>query len=204
MKKIAFIVFNVLLINTLLSQNLRSDFRNDSIFYSKEHKISNFNLNKTQFHFSMGASVTSFDNNTFFSKWIAPELTYKVNPKLNLHLGSMYLNENYTINSFNYENQEINSNTNFTRAFVYLSGDYKLNSNIRLRATTFNEVPQKNSQFDNFGYNQVGFDLKITDNFYMSADFISIKGRSPVSVFSNNPFFESNLPFGRGYFNTGW
>ncbi len=204
MKKLV-LIFIVLSISNLLSaQNTVNEFRRDSVFVPKRINLFNENPNKTRFHLSMGGSVTSFDNNTFFSKWVAPELTYQVNPKLNLHLGTMYLNENININSYNSENTLIQTNSNFTRAFIYLSGDYQLNKNLRLRATTLNEVPQKNINFENFGYNQIGFDLKITDNFYMSADFISIKGRRPVSAFSNNPFFESTVPFGRGAFNTGW
>ncbi len=204
MKKLV-LIFIVFIISDLLSaQNAMNEFLYDSSIVAKKFNLFNENMNKSTFHLSMGGSVTSFDNNTFFSKWVAPELTYKLNPKLNLHLGTMYLNENININSYNSENTLIQTNSSFTRAFVYLSGDYQLNNTLRLRATTLNEVPQKNSNFENFGYNQIGFDLKITDNFYMSADFISVKGRRPVSAFSNNPFFESTLPFGRGAFNSGW
>lgn len=204
MKKLV-LIFIVLSISNLLSaQNTVNEFRGDSIFVPKKFNLLNENTNKTRFHLSMGGSVTSFDNNSIFSKWVAPELTYQLNPKLNLHLGTMYLNENMNINRYNSENTLVQTNSNYTRAFVYLSGDYQLNKKIRLRATTFNEIPQKNSNIENFGYNQIGFDLKITDNLYMSADFISVKGRRPVSMFSSNPFYESTLPFGRGAFNTGW
>ena len=200
MKKLV-LIFIVLSISNLLSaQNTVNEFRGDSIFVPKKLNLLNENTNKTRFHLSMGGSVTSFDNNSIFSKWVAPELTYQLNPKLNLHLGTMYLNENMNINRYNSENTLVQTNSNYTRAFVYLSGDYQLNKKIRLRATTFNEIPQKNSNIENFGYNQIGFDLKITDNLYMSADFISVKGR----MFSSNPFYESTLPFGRGAFNTGW
>lgn len=204
MKTFLIFLFSLLLSSSLIAQNIRKGFGQDSLSILEETNLKANFEKKSQFHLSMGGSLTSFNNNTLFSKWVAPEFSYQINPKLNLHIGTMYLNENFNINSYNSENQQINTNRNFTRAFVYLSGDYQLNKNIRLRATTLNEIPVKSSPYDNYGFNQFGFDLKITDNLYMSADFISIRGRSPVSIYSNNPFYESTLPFGRGAFNTGW
>ncbi len=205
MKYLCAILFNVLIFTTLFSQNPNYLHDNDTslLFQKKTYPAINKYDNKSRFHFGAGASVTSFGNNTVFSKWIAPSFTYPISPKLNLHIGTLVLNRNSNSQLFNSE--QLNAErSNPTQAFLFVSGDYQLNKNIRFRATTFNEIRDKNSTRNSFNYNQVGVDIKVTDNFFISADFVSEKGFRPFGMYSNSMFYDSNDPFGRGFFNTGW
>ena len=96
MKYLSSILFNVLIFTSLLAQNQNYLSEGDTsfLFQKKQYSAINKYDNKLQLHFETGASITSFGKNTIFSKWIAPSFIYKVNSKLNLHIGSLILNEN--------------------------------------------------------------------------------------------------------------
>ncbi|MFZ4398610.1 MAG: hypothetical protein ACOYO1_01145 [Bacteroidales bacterium] len=170
------------------------------LFQKKRYPAINKADNKIQLHFSTGASVTSYGNSTIFNKWIAPGFTYQVNPKINLHFGSLIVNGNENFSMYSNEQSNRVSN-NLTRNFLYLSGDYKISNSIRLRATTFNEVGNKNAIQNNYYYNQMGIDIKVTDNFYISADFINEKGRRPFGIYNSNMFFDANDYLGNSFFS---
>ena len=203
MKYLYVILFNILIFTSLYSQNANYFKDNDTsaLFQKKTYPALNKYDNKMQFHFSTGASVTSFGNNTVFSKWIAPSFTYQVNPKLNLHFGTFILDENAPHFLFNSEMPNA-GNTNSTHAYLNLSGDYQVTKSIRFRATTFNELPNGNPAQNYFYYNQMGIDIKVTDNFFISADFINQKGNQPFGMYnSGSMFFDSNDYMGNGLLN---
>ncbi len=202
MKYLYTILFNVLIFTSLYSQNINNLQDNDTtaLFQKKVYPALNKYDNKLQFHFQTGASVSSFGNNTLFSKWIAPSFSYKVNPKLNLHFGTFVLNENANYPSLNSEMHNA-AKTDPTRVFLNLSGDYRLTKSIRLRATTFNELPNGDTPQNYFYYNQLGIDIKVTDNFFISADFINQKGRTSHGMYNNSMFFNSDDYFGNSFFN---
>ncbi len=197
-------LFNVLIFTSLLSQNVNYLRDNDTslLFQKKNYPAINKYDNKMQFHITTGASVTTNGNNSIFSQWIAPSFSYQINPKLNLHFGSLILNGNQNYPSFNKEILAA-PQTNSTQTFIYISGDYQLNKSIRFRATTFNEIQDKKSMQQNYYYNQMGVDIKITDNFVISADFINEKGRRPFGIYNSNKFFDQYDYNGNGFFNNG-
>ena len=198
-------LFNVLIFTSLLSQNVNylRDKDTSLLFQKKNYPAISKYDNKMQFHISTGASLTTNGNNSIFSQWIAPSFSYQINPKLNLHFGSLILNGNQNYPSFN--NEFISTpQSNSTQKFIYISGDYQLNKSIRFRATTFNEIKDKNSMQQNYYYNQMGVDIKITDNFVISADFINEKGRRPFGIYNSNRLFDQFDNIGDGYFNNNF
>ena len=199
MKYLCTILINVLIFTSLFSQNTNNlqDKDTSILFQKKAYPALNKYDNKLQFHFQTGASLTSFGNNTIFSKWISPSFSYKVNPKLNLHFGTLVLNENANYPSFNSEMQNL-SNTNPTHLYLNLSGDYQVTKSIRLRATTFNELPNGNTPQN---YNQMGIDIKVTDNFFISADFINQKGQAYQGMYNSSLFFNSDSYRGNSFMN---
>jgi hypothetical protein len=183
------------------SQNPNYLQENDSslIFQKKTYPSFNKYDNKLQFHFSTGASVFTSGKTTVFTKWISPGFTYQVNPKLNLHLGSLMLNGNNN-QYFNSEQQNFERN-NPNQVFLYISGDYQITKSIKFKATSFNELKEKNSNQNNYYYNQMGIDIKVNDNFFISADFINEKGNRPFGIYNNSMFFNANDYQGNGFFN---
>ena len=112
----------------------------------------------------------------------------------------MVLNGNSNDQSFN--NELLNAEKrNPTQAFLYISGDYQLNKSIRFRATTFNEIQGKNTNQNSYNFNQLGIDIKVTDNFFISADFITEKGQRPFGMYNNSMFNNVNDSFGNGFMN---
>ena len=67
-----------------------------------------------------------------------------------------------------------------------------------------NEIKDKNSMQQNYYYNQMGVDIKITDNFVISADFINEKGRRPFGIYNSNRLFDQFDNIGDGYFNNNF
>ena len=202
MKYLYTILFNVLIFTSLFSQNAYNlqDKDTSALFQKKTYPALNKYDNKLQFHFQTGASVTSFGNNTVFSKWIAPSFSYKVNPKLNLHFGTLVLDENANYLSFNSEMQN-SAKINSTHVYLNLSGDYQVTKSIRFRATTFNELPNGNTPQNYFYYNQMGIDIKVTDNFFISADFVNQRGQASYGMYNNSMFFNSDDYRGNNFMN---
>ncbi len=205
MKYLYTILINVMLMNSLFAQSEDNQQHKDTslLYQKKSYPALNKYDQKMKFHLSTGASVTSFGNNTIFTKWIAPGMSYQVSPKLNLHFGSLILDGNLNYPSYNSEFAGTIDRNNPTQAFLYISGDYQLNKSIRFRATTFNEIPGNNSNQNSFNFNQVGIDIKVTDNFFISADFINQKGQQPFGIYNNNRFNDANSSFGNGFINNG-
>ena len=204
MKCLNLILFNILITTSLFSQNTDSLKDKDTLllFQKKTYPAFNNYDQKIQFHLSTGASVISFGNSSVFTQWIAPGFTYQVSPKLNLHFGSMVLNGNSNSQFFNNEQPTLEKR-NSTQAFIYISGDYQLNKSIRFRATTFHEMKGKNSNQNSYSYNQLGVDIKVTDNFFISADFINENGQRPFGMYNNSMFNDCNNSFGGGFINNG-
>jgi hypothetical protein len=190
MKYVLIFVLSFFLSLPLIAQKNYALTGDDSLelFRKKSYPALRSIDNKTQFHLNAGASYTSWGKNSVFSKWIAPEMSYQLNPKLTIHVGTMILNENSPISYFNSEQQQ-SIKPDPTRAFLYLSGDYQLNKSIRLRATTFNELKSKNPYLDAFSYNQIGIDVKLANNLFLSADFIDVRGSSPYAPFNSSRLF---------------
>ena len=202
MKYLYATLISILIFTSLYSQNDNYLKNNDTsvLFQKKVYPALNKYDNKMQLHFSTGVSFSSFGNNTLFSKWIAPSFSYQVNPKLNLHFGTLISDENSNYQSFNSEQKNINR-SNPTQAFIYISGDYQVTKSIRFRATTFNELPNGNPTQNYFYYNQMGVDIKVTDNFFISADFTN-RNNCNFGMYNSSMFFDSNDYMGNGFFNT--
>ena len=191
-----------MIFTSLFSQDANYLRDNDTslLFQKKNYPAISKYDNKMQFRITTGASVSTNGNNSNFSQWIVPSFSYQINPKLNLHFGSLILNGNQNYPSFN--NEIISSpQYNSTQTFLYISGDYQLNKSIRFRATTFNEIQDKKSNQQNYYYNQMGVDIKVTDNFTISADFINEKGRRPFGIYNSNKYFDQYDYNGNGFFN---
>jgi len=201
MKYIYITLFNFFIFTSLFSQNTNQLKNNDTslLFQKRLYPSVNKYDNKIQLHFNTGASITAYGKTTVFTKWISPGFTYQVNPKLNLHFGSLLINGNNN-QYFNTEQQNF-ERKNPTQAFLYISGDYQINKSIRLRATSFNELKEKSSNQYNYYYNQMGIDIKISDHFFISADFINEKGRRPFGIYNNSMFFDANDYQGNALFN---
>ncbi|MCX6230265.1 MAG: hypothetical protein NTZ33_01860 [Bacteroidetes bacterium] len=204
--KFFFIVFlSFFLSVTINAQDYKVFPENDtSILYQKKSYPALKNIdNKSQFHLSAGASVTSYGKNTSFTKWVAPSMTYQLTLKLNLHVGTLIINGNSMPSYFSGEQQN-NQQANPTQAFLFLSGDYQINNAIRLRATTFNELKSANSLNNSFNYNQIGVDIKLANNLFFSADFIDSRGSSPFMPFSTGRLNNMNNGFGNSLFGNSF
>ncbi len=219
MKTVYILLLNMLLIFPVLAQNTDdNNIKSDSTTNIYNNSTSNdlprpyakkslMNDDKMHFSFQTGVNAMSFGKSSMVSTFVAPQLTYQVNPKLNITVGTIALNSNFNnMMYYNYNEGTSTAVPNSTQMFLYLKGDYQLTDRIRLRGTTFREVSNSSNPTSNpFSFNQVGIDFKISDHVSMSADFIQSKGQYPMGLYGvNNPVFRSASPFGGSFSNYGW
>ncbi len=186
---------------TVINNNYSNTYQKS---YIKKHFASTENMH---FSFQTGASVMSFGNSSVFSTYVAPQLNFSLTPKLNITVGTIALNSNFNnMMYYNYNEGTTSTVPNSTQMFIYLQGDYQVNNRIKIRGTTFREITNSSNPNNNpFSFNQIGVDFKISDNIFMSADFIQSSGRPPTGLNGiNYPMFRSNYPFGGGFNNYGW
>jgi len=141
-----------------------------------------------------GVSFFSIGKQSIFDKWVAPELTYSLTPKLNLTVGAVAMFSNYSGFQNNMNNEGVKTfspNTVNGQYFLFAQGSYLLNDRITLRGTIMKEVPNKQINPYALNINRVGVDFKVSDNFTISADYLRIKGYNPSLMRNYN---ELNLP----------
>ena len=217
MKTVYILLLNILLVYPVLAQN--TDDNNpkqdsSSSIYDNNNSlprpfVKKSLINDDNMHFSLqtGVNAMSFGKSSMVSTFVAPELSYRINPKLNITVGTIALNSNFNnMMYYNYNEGTSTAIPNANQMFIYLKGDYQLTDRIRLRGTTFREVSNSSNPTSNpFSFNQLGVDFKISDHVSMSADFIHSNGQPPMGLYGiNNPVFRSASPFGGSFSNNGW
>ncbi len=133
---------------------------------------------------SMGSSFTNLYGTNFLSSYMAPHVSYDVDTRLRLTVGTMM-----TYTSFNSSQSAWNEHTQsygekMAQYYMFARGEYRLSKNINIRAATIFEVNPATQQ-NRTSIHNIGFDFRITDNAFIHADF----------NFGNYNFYDSYNPF---------
>lgn len=172
-----------MLATTILAQN--------SCSYIKQNNEKNINTyNKFNYKLNIGTSYLQLNNYNLFSNYISPELSYKVNDKLNLSLGLLVLNNNLYPNKYN--NEILNPSPNYMRinTYFYANAEYLINPNLRIRTEGLFDL---NTSKDNksFKYANFGIDYKFNNNSSISID-INYNNINPQLYYNDNSLFNRN------------
>jgi hypothetical protein len=169
-------------------------------FLSPDGQLLNTNQ-KFKFGFQAGTSFSSFGNGfSMFSNQISPHLSYQVNPKFSLEIGT-------TISNYNTGNSAVYSLTgdpmpaSFMGVSGYVAGRYLLSERLTISGSVYREssvmpglsVNPAAFEFLNQGM-AVGFDYKISDKFSFGAGIQMMQTNNPWGgSYLNNPYQRSLL-----------
>lgn len=146
---------------------------------------------KPNFGIQMGTSVgTDFRNGAVWSNYFAPQVSYQVNPRFNVNIGTMFASHQF--NTSLRTGEGFNSTpARSLQTFVYTQGQYMVSERVRLTGTAFYELnqfsqPRMNAQATNFQSKGASMhaDFKITDNFSVGAG---------VQISNGNPYLRNGL-----------
>jgi hypothetical protein len=155
----------------------------------------NQNTSKVNYNVNVGTSVTSSKFGNAVSLYTAPEIRYRLAPKLSISTG--FLITNTTISGYYAEEKERQSN--FTNTYVYTGIDYYANERLRISGEILYGINQpKYSVFGNNSssdyYLRFSAEYKITKSLSVGVQIINHNMGYPGY---NDPFYRN--PFDNYY-----
>jgi len=157
-------------------------------------------VDKLDYSLSAGTSfITSKTYGSGSSTYIAPELTYKLTPKLHLNVGIMFMRSNYLVNRYQRfageQSAVIKTNPNVS-TLAYISGDYLINNRLSISGMLMRDL----SSPQGFGSNSfqamsVHMDYKLTDNISIGAGVQMRQGNNWSSPYGNGFYPSTQYPF---------
>ena len=166
---------------------------NDTIAYNKyktNHKL--FIEPKFDYRINLGTSFTNFDSHQIFNTFIAPEVSYRINPKLNISGGILYSSNIFSTNVKNIETQGLDNSFQMSSYYFFAKGNYKLTENINLRMSSIIEIEGLSSNINSSSYN-FGMDFKLSENTFIHADVEIHNYNNPRSFNIYNPIYNNNF-----------
>lgn len=148
------------------------------------------------FSITTGAEVISFGGNTFFGTYIMPRYSFSLTPKFNITTGFNLGNLNSSVNF-----SETNTNMYYHiiaplfSNFVFVEGEYSYSDHLKIRTSFYSTLQQSNTFLPGTSINplvnnwksaKIGFDYKISDGFFINAEFGVTN--SPLNLYRDNPF----------------
>lgn len=190
------------------------DFENDKL--EKKHPF--FNPKKTNISLEMGTSFGSSGGGNMFSTFISPKISYDINPKLRITVGSVLSKTNINgaeiYNIWEGKARKINANVNSN--LMYAEGQYMVNDRLIISGSIFYEKNDFGNMDNsgmhpsafNFGDSKggsIGFDYKINEKTSLSGEIQYSEGRnpyrnnslrsSPFSIFNNQRNYNTGFGF---------
>ncbi len=148
--------------------------------------------NKMKIGLNVGTSVGFLGNNqSIFSTYLHPTLSYQLRPKLYFQTGLLLLNQQFNLNTTNeVYTQAYNGNT----ALITAGLAYDVNEKLQVSGTVYSNLSQPQQQaMTNFSNRNWGATFnatyKVTENFYISGSINVSNGRN--NMWGNN--------FGNGF-----
>ncbi len=151
---------------------------NDS---EQESILRKYTKDKDKINYSIrtGSSFSSFNGNSLFSSYIAPEVNIGITNRLSISAGEMITYGNVPSFMQWYENSTSSSFNKMANYYMYAKGEYLVNNNLILKAGGVFEV---NSTTSNLSFSTVGFDLKI-GKATISADINFINSNNSIFLY---------------------
>lgn len=98
---------------------------------------------KLDYNLSAGTSFISAKNfGSGTSTYVAPEISYKLSPKVRLNVGIMFLNSNFTINKYKYISgqSEVVKTRPSSLTLAYVEGDYLINDRLSVSGMVMKDL----------------------------------------------------------------
>lgn len=154
--------------------------------------------------FSTGASFNSMYGNGLFTSYAAPEINYKVTKDFSLSVGTMMTVSSLPSFMQWQESNTSGSNNRMVSYYMFAKGEYMVTDNLRVKASAVFDAGPTTSQ-NRFAYSNVGFDYKIGENTYISAE-INFRNMNPQNPMFYNPvesYYNNSYirPFGSTMFS---
>ena len=131
---------------------------------------------KIGYNLSVGTSFISAKGfGSGMASYVAPEVSYKLSPKVKINAGVMFLNSNFAVSRPRYfvNEQSVVVKTKPTNsALAYVAGDYLVNSRLSISAMILKDVANNQNNFSGTTPVQsmsVHMNYKITDNITFGA-----------------------------------
>ncbi len=161
------------------------------------------NTNKFRTSFSAGTGFSSFYGQNLFYNYVSPKIDYNFTDRFTLSAGTAFVHSNFpSYLDWNAENRTSKA-MNQNKLYFFMKGSYLVNDRLRIHASSiFDTNPVAISNNANNAFTSFGFDYKIGENSYFSAE-ISIH-RNPF-LRQYDPFYFDNplvnKPFGNSLFS---
>jgi long-subunit fatty acid transport protein len=156
-----------------------------SVFSQIQEHI--FSPKKMQIGLNVGSSVGFFGNNqSIFSTYFHPTLSYQLRPKLHFQTGLLLLNQQFNLNpASEVYAQPYNGNT----ALITAGLTYDVNEKLQVSGMIYSNIAQPNQQaMNNFNSRNWGAvfnaTYKVTENFHISGSINVSNGRN--TMWGNN------------------
>jgi hypothetical protein len=159
--------------------------------------------NKLEAGFSAGSMFTNYYGNSVFTNYAAPEIRYNFTDKFTLSAGTMMTYSSFpTYTQWNGENAT-QANRSMMNYYMFMKGSYLITDNLRVHGSAVFDMSPNASSRNTF--NTLGFDYKIGENTYISAEvsIYNVSNQNPFfrpqySAFDDNPAIR---PFGNSLFS---
>jgi hypothetical protein len=197
----------------VFSQHTDDYYQPDSMAYFKGSPFSfgkpfsNHTItDRTQISVQAGTACSFIGKENIFSSWIAPEISYALTPRLHVSTGVLMMHGNLNNLTSFYNKEALGSRTTgFTQNYFFAKGEYLLNDRVMFTAATMHQLPAPSNNPYPSSFNSIGMDVKLTDNFSISAGctFSRDIRINSYETPGNNLFFHSAFPVYTGS-NAGW
>ncbi|MCK9254235.1 MAG: hypothetical protein GX793_05775 [Bacteroidales bacterium] len=164
------------------------------------------NTNKFRTSFSAGTGFSSFYGQNLFYNYVSPKIDYNFTDKFTLTAGTAFVSSNFpSYLDWNAENRT-SKTMNQNKLYFFMKGSYLINDKLRVHASSiFDTNPTAFSNNSSNSFNSFGFDYKIGENSYISAEISIHKQNSYNPLFRPyNPIYYDNpliRPFGNSMFS---
>ncbi len=176
----------------LSAQESKVYFGNESIFgdtivdmHANKSPIKE--KNRLNVRFTAGTMYSNYYGNGFLSTYAAPEINYKLTNRFSFSVGTMMTST--TLPSLMLSENGSNSfmDNKMLSYYVFAKGEYMVNDKLRISGTTAFDVGQ-NSANSRLAFGAIGFDYKVGEDAFISAEFV-INNTSRYDPMSRqNPF----------------
>ncbi|HNQ68956.1 MAG TPA: hypothetical protein PKN32_11290 [Bacteroidales bacterium] len=159
--------------------------------------------NKLHFGFSAGSIFTNYYGHNILSNYTAPEIRYNFTDRFSLSAGTIFSYSSAPSYFYGENGNNQVKNQNMMNYYMFMQGSYLINDKLRVHGSAiFDLSPQVSSGHNAF--NSFGFDYKIGDNTYVSAEVtISNSGnRNPLMHYNTGGMFENSArPYNNSLFS---
>ncbi len=143
--------------------------------------------NRLNVRFSSGMMYSSMYGNGLFTAYAAPEVNYQLTNRFSFSVGTMMTSSTVPSIMLPESNQNSFMDNKMLSYYVFAKGEYMVNDKLRITGTTAFDVGPNNSN-SRLAFGAVGFDYKIGEDTFISAEFIIDNTNRYNPMFNRQPY----------------